>query len=66
MCLFRFLFLLFNLDFPISYGIIHLVRSQNFQKQTNIYHWLICTHTFAYQGLKNNSLTENFVNVLNE
>ena len=38
---------------------------QNFPK-TNISYPLICTCTCAYQGVKNNSFSENFAYVLNE
>ena len=46
-------------------GIIHLVRTQNFSK-TTISHPLIRTLTFAYQGVRNVSFSENFAYVLNE
>ena len=56
---------------PLTFSelIIHLVRSQNFQK-TNISYalplLLILTRTCAYQGETNVSFSEKIANVLNE
>ena len=47
------------------HGIIHLVRTQNFPK-TNVSCPLINTSTYAYQGFRNVSFSENFAYVLNE
>ena len=53
--------------FPLFtyYGIIHLVRTQIFQK-TNISDPLIRTLTCAYQGVRNISFSENVAYVLDE
>ena len=42
-------------------GIIHLVRSQNFQKKNNISYPLIRTRTCVNQGVRNVSFSEDFV-----
>ena len=48
-----------------SYGIIDLVSTQNFQK-TNVSYPVKSTPTCAYQGVRNVSFLENFVDVSNE
>ena len=47
-----------------TFGIIHLVRLQNFPKKLN--YSLIRTPACTYQGVRNVGFTENFANVLNE
>ena len=48
-----------------SYGIIHLLSSQNFPK-TNISYPLIRTRRCVYQGVRNVRFSENFASVINE
>ena len=40
--------------------------STKFSKETNISYPLIHKRMFAYQGVRNVSFSENFVNILNE
>ena len=48
------------------FGIIYLVRMQKMFRKTNISYILIRTRTYAYQGVRNSSFSENFAYVLNE
>ena len=52
-------------DLHLYYGIIHLVRTQNFPKNKHFLP-LIRTLTRAYQGVRNVSFSTNPACVLNE
>ena len=46
------------------YAIIHLVSTQNFQKNKYFLPPLVCTYTRGYQEVKNVGFSENFAHVL--
>ena len=59
-----FIYFLSNQWFVNTMDIIHYIR--NIFRKTNISYPQIRTRTYAYQGVRNISFSENFAYVLNE